>query len=107
MFTGLIESVGRMVRREPTAGGARVTFTSSLAPELTAGDSIAVNGVCLTVTKVNHDAFDADLGPETLAVTTIGLLESGALVNLERPLRPDARIGGHFVQGHVDAIGRI
>ena len=79
---------------------------SPLTAELALGDSVAVNGVCLTVVQTDA-AFNADVGPETLRVTTLGSLEPGAVVNLERPLRGDGRMGGHFVQGHVDAIGRI
>src|SRR5438128_1454965 len=107
MFTGLIEAVGEMFQREPIAGGERIRIASALARELAPGDSIAVNGVCLTVSRIDDDGFHADVGPETLRVTTIGLLAEPALVNLERPLRPEGRIGGHFVQGHVDAVGRI
>jgi riboflavin synthase len=78
-----------------------------LAPELSLGDSIAVNGVCLTATAVGGQEFSADVGPETLRVTTLGRLSEGTRVNLERPLRADGRFGGHFVQGHVDGVGRI
>jgi riboflavin synthase len=106
MFTGLIEAIGEVTARTATTGGQRMSIRSPLAAELTPGDSVAVNGVCLTVVDTDG-AFHADVGPETLRVTTLGLLENGALVNLERPLRGDGRIGGHFVQGHVDAVGRI
>jgi riboflavin synthase len=106
MFTGLIEATGEVTARTPTTGGQRLSVRSPLAADLTLGDSVAVNGVCLTVVQTGA-AFHADVGPETLRVTTLGALESGALVNLERPLRGDGRMGGHFVQGHVDAIGRI
>ena len=78
-----------------------------MAPELAAGDSLAVNGVCLTVVEGDGEAVCADIGPETARVTSLGSLGRGALVNLERPLRADARLGGHFVQGHVDATGTI
>jgi riboflavin synthase len=107
MFTGLIETVGQLIEREPTDGGARIAVAASLAGRLSRGDSVAVSGVCLTVTTFGDDRFDADVGPETLRVTTLGTLQPGALVNLERPVRPDGRLGGHFVQGHVDAVGRI
>ena len=106
MFTGLIEATGEIAARTPTTGGQRVSVRSPLAAELKLGDSVAVNGVCLTVVQADA-AFHADVGPETLRVTTLGSLESGALVNLERPLRGDGRMGGHFVQGHVDAVGQI
>src|SRR3954463_592580 len=107
MFTGLIEATGRLAERRPTSGGIRVRIESALAAELNAGDSVAVNGVCLTAIVADHDAIHADLGPETIRVTTLGALAPGAVVNLERPLRADSRFGGHFVQGHVDAIGRV
>ena len=106
MFTGLIEAVGEVIARTPTTGGQRLSIRSPLSAGLELGDSVAVNGVCLTVVQ-RDDAFHADVGPETLRVTTLGSLESGALVNLERPLRGDGRMGGHFVQGHVDAVGRV
>jgi riboflavin synthase len=106
MFTGLIEAIGEVTARTATTGGQRISIRSPLAAGLGLGDSVAVNGVCLTVVKTDA-AFHADVGPETLRVTTLGSLEDGALVNLERPLRGDGRMGGHFVQGHVDAVGRI
>lgn len=107
MFTGLVEAVGELVGREPTSGGFRLRIASPLASDLKPGDSVAVNGVCLTVTEQSSADVHAEIGPETVRVTTLGLLEQGALVNLERPLRTDGRLGGHFVQGHVDAIGLI
>ena len=107
MFTGLVEAVGEVVDRQPTSGGARLRIESPLAAELAQGDSIAVNGVCLTATSIDGTAFRADVGPETLRVTTLGRFAPGRRVNLERPLRADGRFGGHFVQGHVDGIGRI
>jgi riboflavin synthase len=106
MFTGLIEAIGEVTARTPATGGQRISIRSSLIAGLGAGDSVAVNGVCLTVVGTDQ-AFHADVGPETLRVTTLGSLESGAAVNLERPLRGDGRMGGHFVQGHIDAVGRI
>ena len=107
MFTGLVESVGRVVELAPTSGGLRVRVATSLAPELVPGESLAVNGVCLTVVAHDENEVAADVGPETLSVTTLGGLRPGALVNLERSMRADSRFGGHFVQGHVDAVGRI
>jgi riboflavin synthase len=107
MFTGLVEAVGELVDRQPTPGGFRLRIASSLAAELAPGDSLAVNGVCLTVTERTSVDVQAEIGPETSRVTTLGSLGPGALVNLERPLRADGRLGGHFVQGHVDGIGYI
>ena len=107
MFTGLVESVGELLERKATSGGFRLRIASPLAPELHGGDSIAVNGVCLTVILAEQDQFHADVGPETVRVTTLGRLTRGCAVNLERPLRADSRFGGHFVQGHVDAIGHV
>lgn len=107
MFTGLVEVVGELAERTPTAAGCRLRITTPLAAELAPGDSIAINGVCLTVVTLENGAMAFDVGPETARVTTLGALPPGCLVNLERPLRADGRFGGHFVQGHVDAVGRI
>jgi riboflavin synthase len=107
MFTGLVEGVGELVERKRTGGGFRLRIATALAPELAPGDSIAVNGVCLTVILAEHDEIHADIGPETVRVTTLGSLARGAVLNLERPLRADSRFGGHFVQGHVDAVGHV
>lgn len=107
MFTGLIEAVGEVAEVKPTASGFRVRITSALAPELAPGDSLAVNGVCLTVVAADAEGIHADISPETARVSALGLLRRGAAVNLERPLRADARIGGHFVQGHVDATATV
>jgi riboflavin synthase len=107
MFTGLVEAVGELVERTATAGGYRLRISSPLARELAPGDSVAVNGVCLTVIRAEGDEMSADVGPETVRVTTLGSLREGARMNLERPLRADSRLGGHFVQGHVDAVGQI
>src|SRR5436309_9908123 len=107
MFTGLVEATGELVERKPTSGGFRLRIASPLAPELAPGDSLAVNGVCLTVILAEAAEIHADVGPETVRVTTLGALAPGTAVNLERPLRADSRFGGHFVQGHVDAIGQV
>jgi len=107
MFTGLVEAVGEVVAREPTNRGFRLRIATPLATELSPGDSLAVNGVCLTVILSEPHEVHADVGPETVRVTTLGSLERGCRVNLERPLRADSRFGGHFVQGHVDAMGGI
>jgi len=92
---------------KPTPSGFRLRLTTPIASEIAAGDSIAVNGVCLTAVASDDLAVHADISPETARVTALGSLRRGALVNLERPLRADARLGGHFVQGHVDATGTI
>jgi riboflavin synthase len=107
MFTGLVEAVGEMIERKPTSGGFRLRIATALAPELAPGDSLAVNGVCLTVILAEHDEIHADIGPETVRVSTLGAVTRGAVLNLERPLRADSRFGGHFVQGHVDAVGHV
>src|SRR5258706_5875740 len=107
MFTGLVEGVGELIERKPTSGGFRLRIGTRLAGELAPGDSLAVNGVCLTVILAEKTEVHADIGPETIRVTTLGTLEPGSAVNLERPLRADQRFGGHFVQGHVDAIGHV
>ena len=107
MFTGLIEALGRVEAVERSAGGMRLTVRADIENDLTIGESVAVNGVCLTVVRGTTPGFHADVSPETERVTTLGHLTRGSLVNLERSLRADARVGGHFVQGHVDATGRI
>ncbi len=107
MFTGLIEAMGKVAEVKPTPAGFRLRLTTAIASELGSGDSLAVNGVCLTVVSADHDGIHADISPETARVSSLGALKRGAMVNLERPLRADARLGGHFVQGHVDATGTI
>ena len=107
MFTGLIEAVGELLERKPTSGGFRVRIGSALAAQLAPGESLAVNGVCLTVILAEQDEIHADVGPETIRVTTLGWLPRGRALNLERPPRADSRFGGHFVQGHVDAMGHV
>jgi riboflavin synthase len=107
MFTGLIEAVGQVLAIRPIGGGYQIRLASGLAGELRAGDSLAVNGVCLTMVYAGGGELQADIGPETARVTNLGDLRTGSLVNLERPLRADARLGGHFVQGHVDGTGRV
>jgi riboflavin synthase len=107
MFTGLVEAVGDLLECKPTSGGIRLRIGSVLAPEMKPGDSLAVNGVCLTVILAERGEIHADVGPETVRVTTLGSLPRGTALNLERPLRADQRFGGHFVQGHVDATGHV
>jgi riboflavin synthase len=107
MFTGLVEAVGELIERKPTSGGYRLRVASPLARELRPGDSAAVNGVCLTVIVAEDGEIQTDVGPETIRATTLGWLAPGSYVNLERPLRADGRLGGHFVLGHVDAACHV
>lgn len=107
MFTGLIEALGRVASRSPIAGGERIRVETELAAMMAPGDSVATNGVCLTVIETDRSTIAMDVSPETLRVTNLGDLEAGRLVNLERPVRPQALMGGHFVQGHVDTPGRV
>ncbi len=104
MFTGLIEATGRLITGVQGADGGRVTIETPLGTDLVVGDSIAVNGVCLTAVVAGAGAFEADVSPQTVRVTTAGRWQAGRRVNLERPLRADARLGGHFVLGHVDGV---
>ena len=107
MFTGIVEQVGRLAEMKPMAGGYRARIETTLAAETQPGDSLAVNGVCLTALVVAQGEVHADIGPETARITTLGALARGQRVNLERPLRADARLGGHFVLGHVDGVGVV
>jgi riboflavin synthase len=107
MFTGLIESVGVVSGVTPDAAGMRLRVSTLLASELQPGESLAVNGVCLTVVSAADGTVHADIGPETARVSTLGSLRSGQPVNLERAMRADSRVGGHFVQGHVDGTGTV
>jgi riboflavin synthase len=107
MFTGLIEAVGIVREVGPTPGGRILEVQSPLAAELGDGDSVSVSGVCLTVTSRASSCFRATISPETMRVTTLGNVEAGDRVNLERPLKFDGRLGGHFVLGHVDGVGRV
>ena len=108
MFTGIIEEIGRVRSLRKQAGSAILGIEARLvAPELNPGDSIAVNGACLTVTAREKGGFSCDLSPETIQRTTLGAARKGMAVNLERPLSLGSRLGGHFVQGHVDGVGRL
>jgi riboflavin synthase len=107
MFTGLIETVGTVSEVARTASGLRFAVRAPLASELRQGESVAVNGVCLTVTACSESQWSADVGAETARVTTLGSLAPGQPVNLERSMRADGRFGGHFVQGHADGIGVV
>ncbi|HYG05887.1 MAG TPA: riboflavin synthase [Stenotrophomonas sp.] len=109
MFTGIIEGVGRLATREPRGGDVRFTFEVGGLPfeQVQLGESIAVNGVCLTVIAFDAHSFQADASTETLGLTTLGQLPEGAALNLERAMRPSDRLGGHLVSGHVDGLGQV
>jgi riboflavin synthase len=107
MFTGIVETVGTLAEVKGTGGGFRVRIQTPLTSSLRVGDSLAVNGVCLTVSLLDGEHVLADVGPETARVTTLGALQRGQEVNLERPLKADGRLDGHFVLGHVDGVGAI
>ena len=109
MFTGLIAGVGRLAARESRGGDARLRIAAGTLPfaDVALGESIAVNGVCLTVVAFDGDGFEADASSETLGLTTLGALPVGAALNLERALRAGDRLGGHLVSGHVDGVGRV
>ncbi len=108
VFTGIIETVGTVREYARKPSGARVLVEAgALAAQLGPGESIAVDGACLTVTAVTGDEFLCDLSAETLHRTTLGMLRVGSRVNLERPLRLEDRLGGHLVTGHVDAVGEV
>jgi riboflavin synthase len=107
MFTGLVETTGRVASVEPRPGGSRLRLEPHLGGDVRVGDSVSVSGVCLTVTTQDAHGITADIGPETARITTLGSIGVGQLVNLERSMRADGRFGGHFVQGHVDALGTL
>ena len=109
MFTGIIEGVGRLAARDSIGGDARLRIEVGSLPfdRVALGESVAVNGTCLTVVAFDADGFEADASTETLALTTLGALPAGAAVNLERAMRPDDRLGGHLVSGHVDGMGTV
>lgn len=107
MFTGLVEAVGTVVERKPLADGYRIRIETPLAGELREGESLSVSGVCLTVLAPGAGELHADVGPETARITTLGAVERGDPVNLERAMRADGRLGGHLVLGHVDGLGLV
>jgi riboflavin synthase len=107
MFTGLVQDIGSVESVEGGAEGARLRIATKLGPEIGLGDSVAVNGVCLTATEADPSGFATDAMNQTLEVTVIGALEPGARVNLELATRADERLGGHIVQGHADGSGRV
>ena len=108
MFTGIVEELGTVESLDPRAAGSRLTVCcSTVMADLTEGASIAVNGVCLTAVDLRAGSFAADLAPETLRRSNLGVLKAGSRVNLERPLSPTGRLSGHIVQGHVDGVGEF
>ena len=107
MFTGLIQDLGTVTGVDATGDGVRLAVRSRLAGELALGDSVAVNGVCLTATDVDGDEFSTDVMNETLRRSALAGIAGGARVNLELPLRASDRLGGHVVQGHVDGVGTV
>jgi riboflavin synthase len=107
MFTGLVQDVGMVESVEANAEGARMRVITSLGSEISAGDSVAVDGVCLTATTVDPDGFETDTMNQTLEVTALGGLDSGARVNLELAMKASDRLGGHIVQGHADGVGEV
>ena len=107
MFTGLIESVGEVAEVRPVESGFRIRIRTSVAADLREGESVAVNGVCLTALNPRSDEWQAEIGPETARVTSLGGLKPGSPVNLERAMRADGRFGGHLVLGHVDGTGTV
>lgn len=107
MFTGLIQDLGKVESIDSGADGARLRIATSLAPEIALGDSVAVNGVCLTATAVDDTGFETEAMNQTLTVTALGAVEAGDSVNLELAMKAGERLGGHIVQGHVDGVGEI
>jgi riboflavin synthase len=108
VFTGIIEELGKVASLEKHAGGARIKIAARIVvKDSVEGDSISVNGVCLTALDITNDSFAADVSTETLNRSTLGKLNPGARVNLERAVTPTTRLGGHIVQGHVDTTGKF
>jgi riboflavin synthase len=107
MFTGLVQDLGRVACAEPSADGVRLAVDTALAPEIAEGDSVAVNGVCLTAVSAAADHFEAEVINETLRRSSLQRVRAGDVVNLELPLRATDRLGGHVVQGHVDGVGSL
>lgn len=107
MFTGLIQDVGRVESVESGGDGARLRIGAALGGEIAAGDSVAVDGVCLTATAADESGFETEAMNQTLEVTALGALEAGARVNLELAMKASDRLGGHIVQGHVDGVGEV
>lgn len=104
MFTGIVEETGKI---QTINSNSVEIVCAEVLQDAKIGDSIALNGVCLTVSKLNKNSFTADISPETLRVTSLGKLKSGSVVNLERAMPANGRFGGHFVSGHVDGVGKV
>jgi riboflavin synthase len=108
MFTGIVEEMGAITSLEKTLAGTRMTIlAATVLGDLKIGDSVSVNGVCLTAVSKGERDFSVEVSPETLSVTTLGLMTPGMPVNLERAMKLNERIGGHLVSGHVDAVGTV
>jgi riboflavin synthase len=107
MFTGLVEDLGTVEAVDRGPDGARLRIATRLSPEISPGDSIAVNGVCLTATTADDHGFETEAMNQTLTVTALDALEQGSRVNLELAMKPSDRLGGHIVQGHVDGVGTV
>ncbi len=107
MFTGLIQDVGKVESLARDGEGARLRIATALAPQISLGDSVAVDGVCLTATATDAAGFETEAMNQTLTVTALGGVEQGAAVNLELAMQASDRLGGHIVQGHVDGIGQV
>jgi riboflavin synthase len=108
MFSGIVETTGTITRLDQTAEGAKLTLSAAIPlAEVSLGESICINGTCLTVTAIGEEEFSFDVSAESLRRTNLGDLQPGSLVNLERSLRLDDRLSGHIVSGHVDGVGRV
>ena len=107
MFTGLIQDIGKVESVETDGDGARLRIVTSLGPEIALGDSVAVDGTCLTATAADPNSFETEAMNQTLDVTALGGIESGSRVNLELAMQASDRLGGHIVQGHVDGVGTV
>jgi riboflavin synthase len=107
VFTGLVQDVGKVERVESRAEGARIRIATSLGSDVGLGDSVSVNGVCLTATAADADGFETEAMNQTLTVTALGTIGEGSAVNLELAMQASDRLGGHIVQGHVDGVGTV
>lgn len=107
MFTGLVQDIGEVEAVESGADGARLRIATPIADEVGLGDSVAVDGICLTATGIAHDSFETEAMNQTLAVTALGSVGAGDRVNLELAMKASDRLGGHIVQGHVDGVGEV